>query len=50
MFGVKMGCVYVWACAILSSVACLAVQYLSTLSGKRRDLKKKTSYRTKCVF
>ena len=39
------------ACAILSFVACPAVQYFSTLSPKRQDFRKKKRYlNTKCEF
>ena len=34
---------------ILSSAACLALQYFTTLSHKRHDLKQKKSYRTQSV-
>jgi hypothetical protein len=42
--GISMQC----ACAILSSVACPAVQYFSTLSHKRHDKKKLLN--EACVF
>jgi hypothetical protein len=39
------------ACATLSSMACPTLQYFSTLSYKRQDLKKKKKLpKTKCVF
>ena len=38
-----------WVCAILSYVACPALQYFSTFSHERHDLKKKL-LNTKCVF
>ena len=38
------------ACAILSSVACLALKYFSTLSHKWHDCRKKKLLYTKCVF
>jgi len=38
------------ACAILSSVSCFALEYISTLSHKRNDFEKKKLLNTKCVF
>ena len=38
------------ACATLSSVACLAIQYFSTLSHKRHELKKKVNERNMYVL
>jgi len=38
------------ACAILSSVACLAVQYFPTLSHKRHDFRGKKIIEHKIVF
>jgi len=39
------------ACAILSSVPCLALEYISTLPHKRNDFrKKKKLLNKKCVF
>jgi len=38
------------ACAILSSVACPALQYFSTLSHKRHDFRFKKLLNVKCVF
>jgi hypothetical protein len=38
------------ACAILSSVACPAEQYFSTLSPKRQDFETKKILNIKCVF
>jgi len=35
---------------MLSSVACLAVQYFSTFSHKRHNFRKKKLLNTKCVF
>ena len=37
-------------CAILSSVACLALQYFSTLSHKRYDYREKKLLNVKCFF
>jgi len=39
-----------WACAILSSVTCPAVQYFSTLSHKRHYFRGKKLLNTKCVI
>jgi hypothetical protein len=39
-----------WVCITFSSVACPAVQYFSTLSLKRYDLKKIKFIRLKYVF
>ena len=39
-----------WACAILSSVACPALQYSSTFSRKRHDFRIKNLFYIKCVF
>ena len=38
-----------WTCVILSSLACPALQYFTTLSHKRHDFRKE-SYRTQNVF
>jgi len=38
------------ACAIVSSVACPALQYFSTFSHKRHDFREKKVLNTKCVF
>ena len=40
------------ACAVLSSVACLALKHLSTLSHKLHDFRKKKNIieRKMCVF
>ena len=38
------------ACGTLSSVACLALQYVSTLSHKRHDFREKKLLNIKCVF
>jgi len=38
------------ACAVLSSVACLALQYFSTFSHKRRDFKNKKVLNIQCVL
>jgi hypothetical protein len=38
------------ACAILSSVVWLALQYFSTFSHKQHDFRKKKLLNTKCVF
>ena len=38
------------ACAILSSVACLGLQYFSKLSHKRHDFREKKSYWTQNVY
>jgi hypothetical protein len=38
------------ACTVLSSVACPVVQYVSTLSHKQNDLRKKKNYGTWNVF
>ena len=39
-----------WACAILSSVACPALQYFSTFSHIRHDFRKKKIFNGKCVL
>jgi hypothetical protein len=44
--GIHMQC----ACATLSSVACLALQYFSTLFQKRHDFRKKVVKREICVL
>jgi len=38
------------ACAVLSTVACPAVQYFSTLSHKRDDFRKTKLSNIKCIF
>jgi len=39
-----------YACAILSSVVCAAVQYFWTLSHKRHDFRKENTERKICVL
>ena len=45
-FGIQLQC----ACVILSSVACLDLQYFSTLSYKQRDFRKQFIEYKMCVF
>ena len=39
-----------YACTILSSVACPTLQNFSTLSNKRQDFREKKILNTKCIF